>query len=303
MTGLASADWRSLLFVPVTQQRFVDRAHTRGSDAVQLDLEDSVPVAEKTEARRRLPGAVERLTRYGADVVVRINRPWRLAMADLAAAVRPGVRALALPKVSSAEQVRVVDEVVGEHERDAGLAVGAIRLLAMVETAEGLFAARAIAAACPRLLGVTLGGEDFATSVGTTPAPDLLAAPAQAVVIAARAAGVAPYGLAGTVAGYRDESAFGELARRSRRLGFVGASAIHPRQVPILNAAFSPGADEVDAARRLVEAYAEAAGRGVGAIEYEGSMVDEPVAARARALLERHESLSKRAGAEEVHGR
>jgi citrate lyase subunit beta/citryl-CoA lyase len=277
--------WRSLLYVPVTQRRFVEKALTVGADAIQLDLEDSIAPSEKDEARKLLPEIVDRLAAAGADVVVRINRPWRLAVRDLEAAVRPGVCALALPKVPSAEHVQACAEIVTELEDEAGLAPGSVRFIVMIETAAALFRAREIAAADPRVLGLVLGTEDFATDVGIAPDPDLLTGPNQTVVIAARAAGVLPLGLVGTLAEYRDEAAFGDIVARSRRLGYVGASAIHPRQVPLLNAGFAPTPEEFDQASRLVAAYQDAHARGVGAIEFEGRMVDEPVAQRARALV------------------
>jgi citrate lyase subunit beta/citryl-CoA lyase len=277
--------WRSLLYVPVTQRRFVEKALTVGADAIQLDLEDSIAPSEKDEARKLLPEIVDRLAAAGADVVVRINRPWRLAVRDLEAAVRPGVCALALPKVPSAEHVQACAEIVTELEDEAGLAPGSVRFIVMIETAAALFRAREIAAADPRVLGLVLGTEDFATDVGIAPDPDLLTGPNQTVVIAARAAGVLPLGLVGTLAEYRDEAAFGDIVARSRRLGYVGASAIHPRQVPLLNAGFAPTPEEFDQASRLVAAYQDAHARGVGAIEFEGRMVVEPVAQRARALV------------------
>lgn len=282
--------WRSLLYVPVIEPRFVDKAHTRGADAIQLDLEDSVPAGEKEGARRLLPDAVDQLTAKGCDVVVRVNRPWRLAVRDLEAAVRPGVRALALPKVGSADHVRAIDEIMAELEQAAGLSVGAIKVIVMVETTDGLFQLREIAGACPRVMALNLGSEDFATSAGISPEPDLLAVPNQMTVYAARAAGVLPLGLISTVASYQDEAAFREVARQSRRAGFVGASAIHPRQVTIINEEFSLSEAEADRARRLVAAYDAALADGTGAIEFEGTMVDEPVAQRARSLLATHQA-------------
>lgn len=279
--------WRSLLFVPVTRADFVAKAHTRGADAIQLDLEDAVAPSEKPAAREALPAAVAQIAGHGIDVVVRVNRPWRLLVRDLEAAVQPGVRALALPKVPNAEHIGACAEIVAELEAERGLEPGGIGFIAMVETAEGLLAARDIAAAHPRVLALTLGAEDYATDLGIVPEPDLLAAPKQQVIVAARAAGVLPYGLLGTVAHYADADAFTETVERSRRLGFVGSSAIHPSQVPILNAGFTPPPEAVAHAERLVAAYDQAKAQGLGAIEFEGSMIDEPVAQRAKKLLER----------------
>jgi citrate lyase subunit beta/citryl-CoA lyase len=110
--------WRSLLFVPVTAKRFVDGAARRGADAIILDLEDSVAASEKERARTLVPEAAEIVSRGGADVVVRINRPLRLAVRDIEAAIGPRVLALALPKTDSAEHVRLVAEIVDDLEAE-----------------------------------------------------------------------------------------------------------------------------------------------------------------------------------------
>ena len=180
--------WRSLLFVPVTQRRFVVGAARRGADAIILDLEDSVAASEKERARTLVPEAAEIVSRGGADVVVRINRPLRLAVRDIEAAVGPRVLALALPKADSAEHVRLLAEVVDEVEAERGMAPGTTRLIAMVETAAAFFRLAEIASAHPRLCGLTLGAEDFATSAGITAEPEALTMPKQMAVFAAREA-------------------------------------------------------------------------------------------------------------------
>src|SRR5207248_3613607 len=161
--------WRSLLFVPATQRRFVDGAARRGADAIILDLEDSVAASEKERARTLVPQAAEIVSRGGADVVVRVNRPLRLAVRDIEAAVGPGVLALALPKVDSPEHVRLLAEIVDEVEAERGLAPGTTRFIAMVETASAFFRIAEIARAHPRLCALHLGAEDFALSAGILP--------------------------------------------------------------------------------------------------------------------------------------
>ncbi|MQA84033.1 MAG: CoA ester lyase [Streptosporangiales bacterium] len=288
--------WRSLLYVPAHVERFVAKAHTRGADAIQLDLEDSVPASEKETARLAVPEAAELVSRAGADVVVRINRPWRLALRDLEAAVSPRVAALALPKVDSPDQVRLVDEVVADLEEERGMAVGHTQLLVIVETAAGFLRTDEIARACPRVAALTLGSEDFALDLGTAPEPEVLAYPKQHIVIAARAAGIAPLGLVGSTAGFADIEGFREVVRSSRRLGYEGASAIHPAQVPVLNEEFSPTEEEVDRARRVVVAYEQAVSGGRGAVDLDGQMIDAPVVARAERLLDLHQRLHERSG-------
>jgi citrate lyase subunit beta/citryl-CoA lyase len=286
--------WRSLLYVPANVARFIDGAHRYGADAIIVDLEDSVPETERPRARRDLQATAETVARGGADVVVRINRPWRQTILDLEAAVSPRVQALALTKLDSADHVRLIAEVVGELEAERGMAVGTTRFSVMIETAAAYFRMAEIAAADSRIVAMTLGGEDFALSAGMVPDTDSLFVPKQQLAIAAHAAGIMPLGFIGTVADYTDLDAFRATVRRSRRLGFLGAAVIHPSQVAILNEEFAPSADEVGSARRIVAAYDEATAAGRGSIAVDGKMVDVPVVARAQETLARHAAVVER---------
>jgi citrate lyase subunit beta/citryl-CoA lyase len=286
--------WRSLLYVPANVPRFVDGAHKRGADAIILDLEDSVPAAQRPSARAGLKDAAASAARGGADIVVRINRPWREAMRDLEAAICPQVQALALTKVDSADHVRLIAEVVDDLEAERGMPHGFTQFTVMIETPAAWFRMADVATAHSRIVAMTLGGEDFAVAMGMLPTAEGLFMPKQQLAIAARAAGVMPLGFIGTVADYQDLDAFRETVRFSRRLGFLGASVIHPSQVAILNEEFSPSAGEVESARRIVSAYAEATAAGRGSIAVDGKMVDVPVVIRAEQLLARHAAIEKR---------
>jgi len=286
--------WRSMLFVPVIVRKFVDGAAKRGADAVILDLEDSVPPAEKPRARTLVEEAAGIAGSGGADILVRINRPLPLAVADIAAAVSPRVAALMLPKIESASHLRLLAEVVDEAEAARGMTPGTTRLVAMIETAGAFFEMADIARAHPRTVAMTLGAEDFALSVGMVPEAEGLFFPKQQMVIAARAAGILPLGFLGTVADFRDLDAFRATIRRSRRIGFAGASVIHPSQVAILNEEYSPAAEEVSHAERVVAAYDKATSEGIGAITLDGKMIDVPVVERAQALLRQHRAIASR---------
>src|SRR5436853_1203231 len=148
--------WRSLLFVPVTAERFVNGAARRGADAIILDLEDSVAASEKERARTLVLEAAQIVSRGGADVVVRINRPMRMTARDLEAVIGPGVQAVALPKAESAQHVQLVAEIMDELEVERGLPVGTTKMLAMVETASAFFHIAEIARAHPRLVALNL---------------------------------------------------------------------------------------------------------------------------------------------------
>jgi citrate lyase subunit beta/citryl-CoA lyase len=283
-----------MLLVPVTRDKSVASAHTRGADAIILDLEDSVAESEKARARTLVPAAAGQVGKAGADVLVRINRPWAHAFRDIEAAVGASVTALMCPKTESPEHLHVIAELLDALEAERGLPQGHTRLVGMVETADAYFRARDIARASPRLVGLNLGAEDFATALGMEPLGETLEGPKQTIIIAARAAGILPLGFMGTVAEFDDLEAFRATIRRSRRFGFAGASCIHPSQVPILNEEFGWSDAEVDRARRMVAAYDAAKAQGLGAVTFEGKMIDVPVVERAQAVIRQAEKQRAR---------
>jgi citrate lyase subunit beta/citryl-CoA lyase len=286
--------WRTLLFVPLNVERFVEGAHRRGADAVHLDLEDSVPDAEKDNARKLVEVAARRVRRGGADLVVRINRPLDCAVRDIEACVCPEVDAISVTKVASASHLQLLDELVGTLEQKRGLAVGRIRFIAMVETADAFFQVREIASATPRLVALNLGTEDFALSIGMEPEPEAVLYPKQHTLFAARAAGLIPLGFIGSVAEFGDQEKFRAMIRRSRRMGFEGANCIHPGQVKILNEEYSPQPEEVTAARDLITRNEAAKAEGRGSFAVDGKMIDLPVLLRAERVLARHAAIEHR---------
>ncbi len=286
--------WRSMLYVPAHEDRFVDKAASRGADAIILDLEDAVPVTERPAARAGLADAAKKVGEGGADVLVRINRPLTEAVVDIAAAALPGVAALMLPKIESAEHLGLLEEVVEENELAAGMEIGTIGFVPMIETAGAYFRMDEIAKTSSRNLGMTLGGEDFALDTGMVPDGETLFMASQRLVYAARAAGIVPLGTIGTVADYQDLDAYRESTIKSRKFGFEGSACIHPSVVPLLNQEFAPDAQEVAAAGRIINAYKDAQAAGKGAIQLDGKMVDVPVAIRAENLLRRHHAIQAR---------
>jgi citrate lyase subunit beta/citryl-CoA lyase len=280
-------NWRSLLYVPATRESFVAKAHTRGADAIILDLEDAVAPAEKPAARAALAKAVPSVRQGGAEVCVRINRPLRMAVQDIDAAVAAGADVLVLTKLMGPEHVRLLAELTAESEAAHGATPGRTRFIGLVETADALSHMEAIARADPRMVALGAGGEDLATDLGMEPTPDALYLPKMMAVMAARAAGILPLGFIGTVAGLSDPEGYRAMLRRSKSVGFACASCVHPSQVPVINEEYGARPEEVDRARRMVAAFAEAVAKGVGAVTFEGAMIDEPVVERARRLLAR----------------
>ncbi len=280
--------WRSMLFLPAHVEKFVAKAHTRGADACILDLEDSVPLDQKAVAREKVAAGANLIASHDVGVLVRINNDNAETLAaDIAASVCPGVNALVVPKVNDAEILHSVDILVAAAEQARGLATGSIRLVAQIEDVHALPKLDAIAGACPRLMGMSLGSEDFSASAGMQPTPETLYMPNQMVVFACRRAGILPLGFPSSIAEYSDESAFSQSVRRAAEMGFVGAFCIHPNQARMLNEGFSPSELELEYARELLAAVAEAEKKGQGAFAFRGKMVDPPVISRAEEVLRR----------------
>lgn len=278
--------WRSLLFVPAHQPRFIDAARRGEADACVLDLEDSVPPAQKPPAREAFTGAAKAIAEGGKPVLVRINAPWRLAVRDLEAAVGPSVSAIVAPKVEARATLNALDELLADLEGEAGLPIGKIGVIAQIESVNALPRLDDICTG-PRLIGLSLGSEDFSASAGMTPSSRTLMAPNQEIVFACRRHGLLPFGFPGSIADYADVEAFGETARLASEMGFGGAFCIHPRQVAILNRAFTPDPAALEQALRILEAYRLAVRQGRGATVLDGRMIDPPVVAQAQALLAR----------------
>ena len=275
---------RSFLFVPATRPERYAKAHASGADAIIIDLEDAVAAREKNSARDQLASAFEQLgAPERARSVVRMNAsgtPWfeddLKLLADL---VGQGLRAVMLPKAESALVLQQLARALG-----AGCA-----LLPLVESLAGWDGVDALAAA-PQVLRLAFGHLDFQADVGMAAGADEveLAPVRLAVVLAARRAGLAAP-IDGVTAAIRDAERLQEDAARSRRFGFGAKMCIHPEQIALVNAAFSPSAAELDWARRVLAAV-EAAGGGV--VSLDGRMVDGPVVRSAqRTLAQGHQGF------------
>ena len=228
------------MYVPANVEKYVDKAHTRGADCIQLDLEDSVPASQKDAARGLVPAAAKRVRRGGADVVVRVNSLYEITVKDLDASIGEDVEGIAITKAQSADHVKRIDDLISELEARRGLRPGHTRLIAMIETPAAFFRMPSIATSSARLVAMNIGGEDFALENGMEPTEETLLMPKQQMIFAARSGGLMPLGFIASVAAFGDWEAFGRMVRRSRQFGFMGAGCIHPGQVPIVNREYSP---------------------------------------------------------------
>ncbi len=274
---------RSVLYIPASKERALEKARELPADAIIFDLEDAVAPEEKVRARALLSDELQRADFGGRLRIVRVNgleTPWGAADM-LAFAAHSGVDAVLVPKVNGPEDL---DAVAGRVAKP---------LWAMLETARGCLNAAAIAAH-PRLEGMVMGTNDLAKELGTRHRADRLPLMAAlgTCLLAARAEGKVI--VDGVFNAFRDEDGLRAECEQGRDMGFDGKTLIHPAQLEIANAVFAPSEVEVDLARRQIAAYAEARAKGEGVAVVDGRIVENLHVATAKALIEKAEAIASR---------
>ncbi|WP_431883235.1 HpcH/HpaI aldolase/citrate lyase family protein [Micromonospora gifhornensis] len=282
--GPTPAAARSYLYVPADQPDKLARAATRGADACILDLEDAVAPTSKAAARSTL-GAFLTDPAAGPQWWVRLNAD--TPAADIAAVAGPHLTGVVVPK-ADVESVTEVHRLLGDAERQHHLPAGHLAVFALLETAEGVLRAEAVAAA-PRVVRLGLGEADLAAELCLQPGPDKMELwPLRSrVVLACAVARIAPP-VGPTETALRDPERLEATSRLLLRQGYRSRTAIHPAQVPVVNRVFSPTAEEVAAARDIVDRLTAAERDGAGvALSADGRMIDAAVARSAREVLGR----------------
>lgn len=279
---------RSMLILPVNVPKFVEKAHTRGADAITLDLEDAVPPAEKEKARALVRDSIRLAGLGGSDVLVRVNNEEEHIYRDLEATVHDGLSAVFLPKTELPEQVLKLEGLIEKLERNRGLKSHSIKIAIHIESPLGIINLKEIAGAGARLESVSMGVDDYCLQMGIRPSDSAeeLVFPMMNIATVARAFNLVPLGILGSVANYKDLEKFRTAAEKSKKMGFAGAYCIHPDQVNILNEVFSPSKDEISWARRVMECFEKAVAEGRASTSLDGKMVDTPIYKQALALLE-----------------
>lgn len=279
---------RSLLFVPGIVPRFFERAPQAGADIVCLDLEDSVPPAEKPRARQLVAEAMDTIPRTDYQLFVRVNGlRTGLLEDDLIAVVKPGLEGISLPKTDSAATVKRVDHYLTILEKERGMEVGTVKIIPWIETAIGIVNSYEICSASPRLVGASFGGEDFATDMRfqRSKGSREIQWPRAQMAIACRAAGIVPIDT--PEPDYTDLEHLEADSLFARSLGYRGKYCIHPSQVAVVNRIFEPSEEEVAHAQTVVELFErEGIAKGRAAIPFEGIMIDTPIYWRAKRLIE-----------------
>jgi len=285
---------RALLYMPGDDRRKIEKATTLGVDCICMDLEDGTAANRKAEARLVIAQALSELDFGASERCIRINSVgsgWEKD--DLAAALAARPDTIVVPKVETPEHIIWVSEQIGSYEWANGFPAGMIRILIGVETARGILNLKEIAGADKRLDAIIFGGEDFAASIGATrtrEAIELLYA-RQAVVTACAAFDLQPIDI--VAIDFKDIEALRTEAEFGAQLGFMGKQIIHPAQVEPVQTAFTPSAEAIAHARRVVETFEASQKEGRGAYALDGKMIDMPLLKNAQKVLDRAKAAGK----------
>ena len=273
----------------------LEKSRTFDADVLVADLEDSVPLAEKAAARELVRELLPSLSGRDQKVVVRVNSlDTGLTADELEAIAGPHLYGVSLGKVDSPWHIQECHRLLATQESRLGMESGVIKIIPWIESAAGILRASDIARASPRVVALAFGAEDYTNDMGIqrTDEGEEVRLPRSMVPIVAQAAGIValdtPY------VKFRDPEGLQREAEAARRLGYKGKFAIHPAQLETINAVFSPREEDLEYARRVVEAWEQAEAQGRGALALDGNMVDVPVVKRAYNILKLAKQMAKR---------
>jgi citrate lyase subunit beta/citryl-CoA lyase len=286
---------RSLVFVPGNRRDMLEKARDFDADAIVADLEDSVPPAEKENARGVVRDMAPTLSGRGQKVLVRLNSlDTGLTHDELAALIGPHLYGISIGKVESTWDIKECDRIASALEKGAGLEPGHLKIVPWIENSRAVMRVYDIAIASPRVVGLAFGAEDYTDDmdIQRTDEGDEVYFPRATVALAARAAGVAA--LDSPFVRFRDQDGLKREIEVALKLGFKGKFAIHPAQLDTINTMFSPRPEDVEYARRVMEAWDQAEAEGRGSTSLDGRMIDVPVVKRARSLLAMADAIAER---------
>lgn len=276
---------RTMMFVPGANAAMLRDAPLYGADSIMFDLEDAVSLKEKDSARVLVHSALKTFDYGNIEIVVRINALDAGGAEDIEAMVLAGVDVIRLPKTETAQDIIDVEAVITEVEQQNDIPVGTTKMMAAIESAEGVLNAPVIAKSSTRLIGIALGAEDYVTNMKTRRHPDgqELFFARSMILHAARAAGIAAidtvYSDVDNTEGFEAE------VRLIKQLGFDGKSVINPRQIPLVNTIYAPTEKEIQNAKEVIWGIREAEAKGSGVISVNGKMVDKPIVERAERVI------------------
>ena len=278
--------FRSLVFVPGNNPRFLEKAKSLPADIVCFDLEDSVPDKEKKKARTLIKNTLKQRSKYSPDIFVRINSPESgIVEADLKEIVQKGIDGIVIPKVNSVKELKQIEKTISALEKKRK--IKGIRLMPSIESALGVMNCYEIVSSSKRIVALVFGIFDLLNDMGIEYAkgnPPGAKYSRYKVPVAATAAGVAA--IDGIWQDLKDKNGFTKDCEVGRSLGYVGKSVIHPDQIQTVHKIFHPNKAEIEWAKKVCNVYEELTKKGKGATVVEGKMIDEVHYKRAKALLE-----------------
>ncbi|WP_195515915.1 citrate (pro-3S)-lyase subunit beta [Enterococcus dispar] len=276
---------RTMMFVPGANAAMLRDAPLYGADSIMFDLEDAVSLKEKDSARTLVHFALKTFDYSSVETVVRINSLDTVGVQDIAAMVLAGVNVIRLPKTETAQDIVDVDVEITKVEKANGITVGTTKMMAAIESAEGVLNAREIAKASTRLIGIALGAEDYVTNMRTRRYPDgqELFFARSFILHSARAASIAAIDT--VYSDVDNEAGFLKEVEMIKQLGFDGKSVINPRQIPLVNKVYAPTEKEIQNAKEVIWGIKEAEAKGSGVISVNGKMVDKPIVERAERVI------------------
>ena len=276
---------RTMMFMPGNKPKMLNNGASYGASCLILDLEDAIAVTQKDAARNLVAFALRELD-FPCEIAIRPNHmstPFGLDDLKVVLPAKPDI--IRLPKVESAEEIKVVSNMIDEVEAKEGFTPGTIKMMAAIETVKGMRQAYSIATASPRMVALAIGGEDYITDLQTQRTEsgiELFYARSQ-LLAAAREAGIQAidtvYANINNLEGFREE------VTRIRDMGFDGKSVVHPSQIEIVNEIFTPSDDMIRHSLKVVSAAKEAADKGIGVITVNGKMIDGPLITRAERVI------------------
>ena len=277
--------FRSLIFVPGNNPRFLEKAKTLSADIVCFDLEDSVPDSEKKNARNLIKGALKTRSQYASEVYVRTNSPTSGKIQDdLKEIVQKGIDGIVIPKVNNAIELKKIEKTLALLEKKHKLQP--IGLIPSIESAEGVANTHEIASASKRISAIVFGVFDFLNDMGIeyTKQPEGAKFARAKIPIEAKAVGV--YALDAIWQDLKDEKGLIEDCKIGKSLGYVGKTIIHPDQILIIHKTFHPNKTELEWAEKVCNTYEKSTKKGKGATTVDGKMIDEVHYKRAKALFD-----------------
>jgi len=284
---------RTMMFVPASNPNMMVNAQIFKPDCIIFDLEDAMSLREKDSGRDLVAEALKHIEYPDCEIFVRSNPLYTpFGEEDIRVLVAAGLRNLRPPMIETADDIKRVDELLTDVEKELGLEIGTVKILGAIETAKGVINADKIATASTRMIGISFGAEDFTRTIGakrSKTGEELFVARSK-IVLAAAAAGIDAIDT--VFSDINDDEGLRREAEMAKQLGFAGKSIIHPRQINIIHDVFTPSEADVKDALRVIRAIEEAEKKGLGVVSLDGKMVDAPVVARA----ERTVRLAKGAG-------